>query len=106
MKTIDIFALPTLQEALGTSFLEAMAMKKPVIGTKVGGVPEVVKDGVTGILVPPEEPLKLADAIITLLKDRELMRKMGEEGRRIVEKGYSVDVMNKRMFEFYESIIN
>jgi len=105
LKTIDIFVLPTLQEALGTSFLEAMAMKKPVVGTKVGGVPEVVKDGVTGILVPPEKPLKLADAIITLLKDRELMRKMGDEGRRNVEEKYSVDVMVKSLFDFYISLI-
>lgn len=105
LKTIDIFALPTLQEALGTSFLEAMAMKKPVVGTRVGGVPEVVKDGVTGILVPPEEPLKLADAIITLLKDRDLMKKMGNEGRRDVEEKYSVDVMVKSLFDFYNSLI-
>ncbi|MEK7828447.1 MAG: glycosyltransferase family 4 protein, partial [Deltaproteobacteria bacterium] len=105
LKAIDIFVLPTLQEALGTSFLEAMAMKKPVVGTKVGGVPEVVKDGVTGILVPPEEPLKLADAIIILLKDRELMKQMGYEGRRDVEEKYSVDVMVKGLFDFYNSLI-
>ncbi len=105
LKTIDIFALPTLQEALGTSFLEAMSMKKPVVGTKVGGVPEVVKDGVTGILVLPEAPLQLADAIITLLKDRDLMSKMGDEGRRDVEEKYNVNVMVNSLFDFYNSLI-
>ena len=105
LKTIDLFVLPTLQEALGTSFLEAMAMKKPVIGTNVGGVPEVVNNGITGILVEPEKPAALAGAIIALLKDKEKMRIMGEEGRRIVEKKYNVDVMATNLFNFYNSLM-
>lgn len=105
LKTIDLFVLPTLQEALGTSFLEAMAMKKPVIGTKVGGIPEVVNDGASGILVEPEKPVVLAEAVIALLNDKEKMRRMGEKGRRIVEKKYNVDVMAKRLFDFYKSLI-
>ncbi len=105
LKTIDLFVLPTLQEALGTSFLEAMAMKKPVIGTNVGGVPEVVNNGITGILVEPEKPAALAGAIIALLKDKEKMRIMGDEGRRIVEKKYNVDVMATNLFNFYNSLM-
>ena len=105
LKTTDLFVLPTLQEALGTSFLEAMAMKKPVIGTNVGGVPEVVNNGIAGLLVEPEKPVVLAEAVIALLKDKEKMRRMGEEGRRIVEKKYSVDVMAKRLYEFYSSLL-
>ncbi len=56
LKSIDLFVLPTLQEALGTSFVEAMAMEKPVIGTDVGGVSELIKDGVNGRLVEPDNP--------------------------------------------------
>ncbi|MBI5874722.1 MAG: glycosyltransferase family 4 protein [Deltaproteobacteria bacterium] len=105
LKTIDLFVLPTLQEALGTSFLEAMAMSKPVVGTRVGGVPEVVNEGVSGMLVEPGNSAALADAIINLLKSRDKMKKMGDEGRRIVEIKYSVDVMVKNLYDFYKSII-
>src|SRR3989344_9498339 len=105
LKTIDLFVLPTLQEALGTSFIEAMAMGKPVVGTKAGGVPEVVKDGISGILVEPENPAALAGAIISLLRNRERMRQMGDAGRKIVEENYSIDVMVKRLYDFYNFLV-
>lgn len=106
LKTIELFVLPTLQEALGTSFLEAMAMRRPVIGTRVGGVPEVVKEGVSGILVEPEDPVALADTIIGLLNDKGQMKRMGDAGRRIVEEKYSIDVMVKSLFNFYTSLVS
>ncbi|HBR21120.1 MAG TPA: glycosyltransferase family 1 protein [Nitrospiraceae bacterium] len=105
LKSIDIFALPTLQEALGTSFIEAMAMGKPVIGADVGGVSEVIKNGVNGYLVEPDNPLALAEAIIKMLKDREAARLMGTEGRKIVEKDYTVEKMCERMYAIYLSLI-
>jgi len=105
LKTIDLFVLPTLQEALGTSFIESMAMGKPVVGTKAGGVPEVVKDGISGILVEPENPAALAGAIISLLRNRERMRQMGDAGRKIVEENYSIDVMVKRLYDFYNFLV-
>ncbi|OGW73869.1 MAG: hypothetical protein A3J81_03075 [Nitrospirae bacterium RIFOXYB2_FULL_43_5] len=106
LNTIDLFVLPTLQEALGTSFLEAMAMRRPVIGTRVGGVPEVVKDGVSGILVEPEDPVALSDAIMGLLNDKGQMKRMGDAGRRIVEEKYSIDVMVRSLFNFYTSLVS
>jgi glycosyltransferase involved in cell wall biosynthesis len=105
LKFIDIFVLPTLQEALGTSFIEAMALGKPVIGTDVGGVNEVIKDGVNGYLVKPEDPAELAAAVITMLKDRELAVKMGLEGRKMVEKDFTLERMNNRLFELYSSML-
>src|SRR4030067_2200976 len=105
LKTMDLFVLPTLQEALGTSFLEAMAMGRPVVGTKAGGVPEVVKDGISGILVEPDNPAALAGAIISLLRNRERMRQMGDAGRKIVEENYSIDVMVKRLYDFYNFLV-
>jgi len=105
LKGIDLFVLPTLEEALGTSFIEAMAMGKPVIGTRVGGVSEVVKDGISGILVEPENPNALAEAIIYLLKDRDKREEMGRMGRRIVEEGYNLDIMVKRLYGLYSSLL-
>ena len=105
LKSIDVFALPTLQEALGTSFIEAMAMGKPVIGADVGGVGEVIKNGVNGYLVEPDDPQALAEAIIKMLKDRETARLIGMEGRKIVEKNYTVEKMCERMYALYLSLI-
>jgi len=105
LKTMAIFALPTLQEALGTSFLEAMAMGKPVVGTKAGGVPEVVKDGINGYLVEPGNPSVLAKAIIELLRDKEKARMMGIEGEKIVRQNYTVEKMCENMYAFYFSML-
>jgi len=105
LKTMDIFVLPTLQEALGTSFLEAMAMGKPVVGTKAGGVPEVVKDGINGYLVEPGNPSILAKAIIELLKDKEKAQMMGIEGEKIVRQNYTVEKMCENMYAFYFSML-
>lgn len=105
LKGLDVFVLPTLQEALGTSFLEASAMGKPTIGTRVGGVPEAVVDGVTGLLVEPSDPKGLAKALIRLLKDPDLRARLGFEGRKRAESEYSMEVMVKRMLELYKSLV-
>lgn len=102
--SLDLFVLPTLEEALGTSFLEAMAMEKPVVGTRTGGVGEVVADDVNGYLVPPEDPGKLAHAVIALLRDREAARRMGIEGRKAVLAKYTVEVMCDRMHALYAAL--
>ncbi|MBI5236466.1 MAG: glycosyltransferase [Deltaproteobacteria bacterium] len=105
LSSIDLFVLPTLQEALGTSILEAAAMKKAVIASNVGGVGEAVIDGVTGLLVPPEDAASLAGAIINLLKDREKTAQMGEAGRAMVERSFSMDAMARGMFELYNGLL-
>ncbi len=102
LASLDLFVLPTLEEALGTSFLEAMAMEKPVVGTLTGGVPEVVEDGVNGYLVPPGDPGDLARAVIAVLRDREAARRMGIEGCRIVREKYTVEGMCERMNALYD----
>ena len=105
LKSIDLFVLPTLQEALGTSFLEAMAMKKPVIGTDVGGVGEIIKDGINGYLVEPNNLSALADAVIKILEDKQRAMAMGIEGRKIVEQNYTVEKMCERMYALYSSLL-
>lgn len=102
--SLDLFVLPTLEEALGTSFLEAMAMEKPVVGTRVGGVSEVVVDGVNGYLVPSENPGELARAIVALLRDGEAARRMGIEGRKTVREKYTVEVMCEKMSALYAAL--
>ncbi|MEK6790182.1 MAG: glycosyltransferase [Deltaproteobacteria bacterium] len=106
LRGIDLFVLPTLQEALGTSILEAAAMKKAVIASDVGGVSEAVINGVTGLLVPPEDAASLADAIISLLKDREKTARMGEAGRTMVERSFSMDAMARAMFDLYRGLLD
>ena len=77
-KSFDVFVLASVTEGLGTSTLDAMACGKPVVGTATGGIPEVVVDGETGLLVPPRDDRALAAAIVRLLKDR---RPAGADGR-------------------------
>lgn len=84
LMAFDVFALPTLREALGTVFIEAAAMGLPVVGTNVGGVPETMQAGVTGLLVPPANPEALAGALEGLLADPALRRRMGEAGRELI----------------------
>lgn len=105
LKFFDIFVLPTIQEALGTSFLEAMAMGKPVVGCNVGGVSEVIRDGVNGYLVEPEDPRSLADAVVRLLKDDSARKKMGEAGEKMVSESFTVEKMCEGMFSLYSSLM-
>lgn len=104
LKGLDLFVLPTLQEALGTAIIEASAMGKAVVATRVGGVPEAVIDNVTGLLADTD-PGSLAKAVIRLLKDHGLRRGMGERGREMAVKEYSIERMSERMFELYSTLV-
>ncbi|HDK16867.1 MAG TPA: glycosyltransferase, partial [Nitrospirae bacterium] len=78
---MDILVQPSVSEPLGVSILEAMYSGLPVVATNVGGIPEIVRHGETGFLVPPKEPDALADSIIKLIDDPAMAREMGEKGR-------------------------
>ena len=79
-KAFDVFVMSSITEGLGTSLLDAMAAAKPIVATATGGIPEVVVDGVTGILVPPRDDASMAAAIVQLLKDAALRQRMGYAG--------------------------
>jgi glycosyltransferase involved in cell wall biosynthesis len=82
----DLFCLPSLQEGFGIVFLEAMAAALPIVATRAAAIPEVVPEGEVGLLVPPRDPEALAAAMDRLLGDAELRRRLGEAGRRRVER--------------------
>jgi glycosyltransferase involved in cell wall biosynthesis len=85
--TMDLFCLPSLRESLGLVLLEAMAHAKPIVATRVEGVPEVVVDGETGLLVPPKDPTSLAKGVLSLLARWDAAMEMGKRGKaRLMEK--------------------
>jgi glycosyltransferase involved in cell wall biosynthesis len=103
---LDIITLcSTRPEAFSGVVVEAMAMGKPVVGTAVGGTPEQIEDGVTGLLVPPGDPETLAQALDRLLSDSELRRQMGQAGRRRFLQGFEFEPFYRRMLALYEEVL-
>lgn len=99
---IDVAVLPSLREAQGISILEAMARRRPVVASAVGGIPEVLTDGLDGLLVPPGDPVALAEACIRLACSPSLRRRLGEAGRATVEARFSLDAMVRRIEAVYD----
>ena len=98
--------MSSLTEGLGTSILDAMACRVPVIGTATGGIPESVVDGVTGVLVPPRDEAAMASAIIMLLKDRALHARLGAAGLQRVTESFGVDRMVAETVRVYETFLS
>jgi glycosyltransferase involved in cell wall biosynthesis len=105
LKQIDILAMPSLWEAFGLSAAEAMAMAKPVIASRIEGLPEVVDDGRTGLLVPPADPVSLAQAIVELAADPARRQALGLQGRARVEELFTLNRMIARHEDFYERLL-
>ena len=105
LASFDLFVLPSRSEGFGRVNLEAMAMGKPVISTNVGGIPEVVIDGVTGILVPPGNSNLLSRAIVKLLDDPHMREIMGREGRKRVEERFTLQGHVQRIQEIYRDVL-
>jgi glycosyltransferase involved in cell wall biosynthesis len=91
MRSFDVFAMSSLTEGLGSAILEAMALARPVVATRAGGIPEAVRDGVTGILVPPQDDAALAAGLVTMLRDPVLRARCGAAGRARVDQEFSVE---------------
>jgi glycosyltransferase involved in cell wall biosynthesis len=104
LATLDIFVLPSIYpEPLSTVVLQAMALELPVIGTRLGGTPEMIEDGKTGLLVPPHAPMEIADAIKALLADPTKRQEMGNAGRKHVETVFSMETMIDAFEEIYQA---
>ena len=101
MQTLDVYVLPSQWEGLGRSLTEAMYLERPVVATAVEGVPELVENGKTGILVPPNQPQALAHAIAELLSDPQKSRQLGEAARRKVEGSFEAKHMLNDLERLY-----
>ena len=104
IRGFEIFAFPSTQEALGTSILDAMALRKPVAATLAGGIPETVQDGITGLLVPPGDPRTLAEALCTMLQRPERALRFGEAGRRRVENHFNAEQTGAATLRVYRDV--
>ena len=104
LNILDINVISSLSEALCLSLIEGMSIGKPSVGTDTGGVPEVVKDGYNGFLVPAGDPEKLASAILKLIIAPELRKTMGDRGRRLAAESFTAGAMAKGIEGLYEAV--
>lgn len=104
MRALTVLVVPSLQEGLSFSAMEAMAAGTPVTASRTGGLPELIEDGVTGLLVPPGDPGTLADALGRLLSDTSLRKKLaGNAGRTV--RAYNLETYVDRMVALYRQVL-
>ena len=96
----DVFVLSSYLEGMGTSLLDAMGLGRPIVATRTGGIPEIVREGQNGLLVPPRQPEQLAEAIVRLGRDKGLCQRMGTSGKELV-KDFAVRRTVERTEEVY-----
>ena len=100
---LDVAVLPSWREAQGLSILEAMALSRPVVASDVGGIPEMIQDGVTGLLVEHDNPVALASAIVRLLRDPAFASRIAKAGHDLVHERFCVELMVKAIEEIYDA---
>jgi len=105
LSNIEIVVIPSLYEAPSAVALEAMAMKKPVVASNVGGIPEVVVDGKTGFLVPSKNPKAIAEKVIFLLKNPQIAKEIGERGFQRVKGNFTQEKLARNYERLYEELI-
>ena len=105
MAISDVIVMASVREGLPYVLLEALALAKPVVATHVGGVPELIQDRETGLLVPPKHPERLAEAILYVLSHREESARLGERGREWVWQEFSPKTMAHKTAEVYREVL-
>lgn len=105
LKIMDIFVLPSLSEGLGIALLEAMAMEKPVIGTNVGGISEIIANEENGYLFPPGNINELAEKIVSLIEQPQKRQQFAIQGRKFIEEKFSLKEMIAKTEELYLNIL-
>ncbi len=105
LDVLDVFVLPSLWEGFPTSVLEAMAMKKPVVASAVGGTPELVEPQITGLLIPPDDPVALAEAVLWLLSNPDIATKMGPAGYERVQQSFCIESVVTKTETVYDQLI-
>ncbi len=106
LNSLDVFVLTSLSEASPTVIMEAMACARPVVATKVGGVPELVIDKETGILVPPGDPKAISEAVLYLLNHPEEAMEMGLKGRQRVIDHFDLTICSQKHVDVYEQLLS
>ncbi len=101
MGLMDILVQPSLNEAIGRVLLEAQALGMAVIATRVGGIPDIICDGITGVLIPQENTQALVDAILDLLDDQAKRQRLSEKGKQWVRDNFSIEKMAENLAGFY-----
>ncbi len=104
LQASDLFLLATVGEAFGLALAESMACGVPVVGSRAGAIPEVVEEGTTGLLVEPRNPIALADAIETLMRDKTLRQKMGQAAVARVQANFTVEKAVAETLAIYDSL--
>lgn len=106
LEQASICVFPTFAEALPVSWLEAMAMQKPIVASNIGWATEMIEEDVEGFLVNPKDHVTYANKIVTLLKNTELQKQFGLAAKQKVLQKFSIEVVAKQSMAFYEKIIN
>jgi glycosyltransferase involved in cell wall biosynthesis len=104
IKGFDLFVMSSVTEGLGTSLLDAMACRRPIVATRTGGIPEIVEDGVNGLLAAPRDAASLAAAIVRALNDETLRQRMGEAGFARVRERFTVEKMVEQTSAVYARV--
>ncbi len=104
LASLDLFVLSSHHEGLGTSLLDALASHLPVVATAAGGIPEVIINMKTGLLVPPRDPAVLAQAVLTLYRDRKLAARLADRGFDAVNRNFSAEGMAWKIIDLYEKV--
>ena len=105
LQALDIFVLPSLSEGIPMALLEAMAASRPIVASRVGGIPEIIEDGVEGYLVEPMDVNNLAERCRRLIESPDVARKMGEQGRKRVNSEFSATAMADRVVSVYKEVL-
>ena len=103
--TFDVAVLPSFFEGMGRVILEAMAMEKPIVASRVGGIPDLIDQGINGLLVRPGDARELADALERVLSDNGLAKRLGREGRKRIKDQFSADVMVRSIEKLYRELL-
>lgn len=105
VEAADLVVVPSRFEGFGLTALEAMALGRPVVATTAGGLPEVIADGETGLLVPPQDPTQLAQAIGLLMDDAPLRQRLGAAGRQRAKQEFSLSAVTARLRDIYRRVV-
>jgi phosphatidylinositol alpha-1,6-mannosyltransferase len=102
----DVFVRPSLNEGLGSAFLEAMAAGLPIVGSRAGGIPDFLEEGRTGLFCDPDRPDTIAQALIRILTEPALAARLTEAGRDLVSRGYRWDTVAERLGALYDRVLS